>query len=271
MPLYWVAYIIAIIVGEKSLLKNVIVYITGVWGFFPKYNNFSMAEWYLGAYIIFIILASAIYKYVNTLGSACIFFFIAILFSAIFSNSITVFCRNVVEDYNIYAYIWNISFWAQISVMALGVVFYHVYKQTVNIKLVESVTPRERMIVSFFILFLSSIFVVGKVFGNSYIWRMNDYLQYAIGFIGIAFSQCIFPLKFVTNKFFCFLGKNSYSIYLFHISFIKLLRMYVFEDIYDYRNIMLTFFVSIAISIITANICFLIIKPIKGMKKNKRI
>ena len=246
LPLFYVAYTVALIVslamGGSFSAPSFIVHILGIWGLFPEYHNGLMAEWYLGALILFYIIAPGIHKFVNNIGRALVFFFLTVVFSESFNYIASSIFASKVADYNYLSYFGNTSLWYQFPTLAIGIILYYVIIGLGKLEVADS-GCEVRLLSSVTMICIALILLAGIVMNKNYTWGFDIYICTTFAFGIIAASQYIFAVPIISNRVFMIIGKYSYPVYLFHYTLIRVINYY-------YKMGISTFFIKTVLSVV---------------------
>lgn len=170
-------------------------------------------EWYLGVYVIFLLMAPFLHKIINSLEKALCFFM-----ASLFINECIVRLPSPLPEIDYYIwkdYISAFCITAKLPVIALGIILFFLIKERV----LEQYIGRKYL--SYLILGLGMFLLYNLINGGSFP-VITIYIVYGMVFMLIIFSQIIYPSKILCNKLFVIMGKNSYGIYLLHFFFIRL-------------------------------------------------
>lgn len=227
MPQYYVAYVTALLIsiywGNTYSVPDVLVHVFGIWGFFPQYNNVIIAEWYLGALIIFYMIAPLIYRLVNSIARAILFFQCSIVFAYLFNRILVHVLGSRLDNYAVSSYIGNTSLWYQLPSISFGVLLFYI----INYLKITGLTKKESTILSWTLVGFAIIFSMGEIAEVNRVFGFNPYIRVTFVFALCAVSQCIHATSIVTNKLFNLIGANSYSIYLFHLTIIQIISKFI--------------------------------------------
>lgn len=255
IPLYYISIVVAVLfggageywlVGDRITIKNVVVHLLFLHGFFPGYvDSIIGVEWYLGALVIFYMLIPILCKKICTLEKSIVYF----IWCSIVCQLIIQICTRVTQDLS-YEYIYDAyfnTFWfiAQFPVMLLGIVFYYIRD------LGKKVNNKRIFANTLFFCFL--VMIGGMIVRENKLLGLSECTLFGICFLVLAFSQSVRSTFVIDNKLFRLLGKNSYPIYLFHYFIIKLYERYVPEP---FENLVVSwsvkYIVVLAISLFIA-------------------
>ncbi len=258
MPEYYIAFIAALFISQdKHSPVDVLLHVSGLWGLSPVYSNTLIAEWYLGALILFYLIAPLLHRIFNSLGRALFFFCISLFFSCVFRELAHFLFPTIKENYSINAYINNTSIYAQLPCLALGVVLYYIstylnsafeFNKNSNEKRSIIAMAGERVLISYSLTILAIFYLGGIILQKSVLWGLSTYVMVAFGFVILAVSQLFVKIPLINNGFFSFIGKHTYSIYLFHYILIRVYNRFIQAD--NAFNCFLKMFVSIFLSIL---------------------
>ena len=135
LPEYYICYILTNILLSRDIsFFDILAHLSGVWGFIPVYHNNTMAEWYLGALIIFIAFAPALYRVIDTFEKSVVFFVASLFFTLLYQAIIENYFPNINEDYSLSSYFFNTSIWAQLPSVSLGIILFYVVKYIEQMK-----------------------------------------------------------------------------------------------------------------------------------------
>lgn len=201
-------------VVEKITVGNVAAHIFFLHGLSPYYiNSILGVEWYLADYAILLLLIPVLYKVINNLSKSVAF----LVFSSIGSYFLILAAGNlnIIQDKQIWdIYIGSFGFWAQLPVMAMGIVLYFL----VNDIKVQEKCPDNKL--------LSYALLAGSVYGILILTAGVSFkgLTIQVVYGGVLFffilSQAVYACPLIDNCFWRTLGKHSYTVYLFHYFFI---------------------------------------------------
>jgi peptidoglycan/LPS O-acetylase OafA/YrhL len=210
-PRYWLGDL------QGVSILNIIFHVLFLHGFVPFYaDSIIGTEWYLGALAIIYLLGPIMYKFINSLERACVFF---ILSGVISLEMVTLF--KTINPNCIAGYVWDsycevFVFFAHLPEIAMGILLYFLIKEF-GLRL-ANVTNKN--LVSFSMIFIAVLLFYGNSHNNAY--RMSNYVWYAIIFAMLLISQIIKPCLLINNSLWRNLGIHSYSIYLFHYPILTL-------------------------------------------------
>lgn len=227
-PLFVVALIVCIVLSlfggvlsDSVKWQSILCHLLLINGFTPHYINDLMGiEWYIADLVILFALTPILYKWINSLKRSIIAFLLAILVAFILH---TVFRQrfndSILEDEQLSFFISTAGFFVQFPCMILGVVIYY---------LTQCFSKWKRSEV---VLVLSCFCVIA--FASSYAyyildWRVissstNFALWGGVILTLLSTQDYLFEnqiVKFATFPF-CYLGRHSYGVYLFHFVIIR--------------------------------------------------
>lgn len=235
-PLYYIAIIVHLLalgLGTRNWLgsmpkvsvPNIISHFLFLHGLYPYYfNSILNVEWYLGVLFLLYLIAPFLHKYIKNLASAvCVF-----LVSLVVCHFLPMLeALNVIPDgYIWHHYITNYNLIAQLPVILLGIVLYFFLNNSLWLQ-----GKKENKAVSYCIL-IFSIYVIYRLINGSTFYGISQFGLWAIAFGGIIISQVLHPSIIICNRFFEFIGRYSYGIYLFHYLLIMKLPSVPISNIY---------------------------------------
>lgn len=207
---------------EGITIWNIFSHLTLTWGFVPHYcNSIIGVEWYLGTLIIFYVMAPFLFRVINSFERSIAFFF----GTTVICKYVNAFADNRVPDVAD-SYIYKVyfrDFWifAQLPVLALGICMFFV------LKMVNNEDIKEKGLLSKALLLFSVIMLWGQMNYRSVVYDISESTLIALWFILLIISQHIYLDGLINNYIFRMLGKYSYPIYLFHITFIHLFDKWI--------------------------------------------
>lgn len=269
MPSYYLAYFVALIVtffmGIRYSFLDILVHVLGIWGLFPQYNNTILAEWFLGALLIFTFVAPLVYRIVNNLEKSVVFFLCCIVITYISMIIMRSIWKNSLDDYNIGAYIGNTSVWHQLPTLSLGIVLYYIIKHIDSYRNNKTIDLKYRFTLSCALFVISLMLLLGEIIGKNYLVGFDPYVRFTIGSIILATSQHIHPSVVVVNRFFALFGRYSYPIYLYHYTIIKIINKIYTEGV---KMLFIKVIAGIFIPLIFVLLCDKMIMTVNMLEKS---
>lgn len=185
---------------------NIITHFSFTNGFIPAYSNTLIwVGWYVAALPILYIILIVYYRFLEILPN------FKYTYLYIFSLSIcfiSFFASFVFKGDEVVAYFRRFSIWAQMPVIVLGIIVFHV-----NDKLQE-LSLEQRKALSSMLKCISLSLLVGLLVVN--IPSPIRQITYGICFSFILISFLAYYKFHVGSRLFEIMGKHSYSIYLMH-------------------------------------------------------
>lgn len=218
-------------------------------GFSPKnINSIVPGGWSIGIEMVFYLLVPFLFEYITNLQKAIYFLFISLLFKLLAYYLIGFALFSHIAADGSFMYFW---FPNQLPVFAIGFVLYFY---------LQGISNNQNKIISAILsiagLVIFSIMTALPVFGNNII--------IALGFsVVLAFLGSNNGYSWLENKPLLFIGKISYSAYLWQyamIFLIKKLGFYNFTSSNLYINFAINLLVLFAFTTFTAYLSFLIIE-----------
>jgi len=222
-------------------------------GFSPKYiNSIVPGGWSIGIEIFFYLFVPFLFKYITNLPKAIYFLFITIIIKILAYYVINLPLFSAVAADGSFMYFW---FPNQLPVFAIGLVLYFYLKETHsdNKKLISAFLTIAALVIF-------SIMTALPIFENN--------LIIAAGFaIFLAFLGQNKTYIWLENRLLLFIGKISYSAYLWQYAMIYLIKrigIYNFFSIdtsgYAYLNFVINYLILFAFTTFTAYLSFLIVE-----------
>lgn len=231
VPIYYIALIVCGVFGGgmsywlgsegRITTANVLMHVLLLHGLFPHYiNSIIGVEWYLGTLIIFYVAVPFLYKKINSVEKSVICF-IGTGIGCCFINFLLRKTVPDVADAYIYSDYLNIWFFAQLPIMILGILLFHICKSQMLGKI------KHKKLLSMVLFLLSMCMISGMILGKNKLLGLSEVAMFGMWFFLMALSQYIKPILFVDNIIFRKLGEYSYPIYLLHLQIIYLYTKYV--------------------------------------------
>lgn len=188
---------------------DLLAHVTLLFGLFPQYSNALLSlEWYLGALVLFYLLAPLLYRLITTPGRALVFFLLAVglanLLPAVLPNPLP-----EADAYVWQAYISNLSLVPQLPVLAAGILLTYLVPVLLR--------HRGDWLLGYGLLAAALILLAGQMLGENHILYLSDAVLFAAAFALLFVSQQIAPCPVLVNPLFVFFGRISLPVYLFHI------------------------------------------------------
>lgn len=258
---------------EKISFFNILSHLTFTHNFFAHFQASILGvESYIGNLMTLYLVMPCLYRYINSLEKSLIAFC-----GVSFISYISFWGYNLISNMliNNDKYLYDIlvtgnSFLSQFPVMLLGVVLYHCLEQLSDINL------KKRKMLGYTLCGVAIIEIIGLIRGNNNIWLMSSYTEWGLVFfiaiVGIYLSENIL----INNRFFRYMGKNSYPIYLFHMLVIYFWDKWIFYNNINNTTIRwlikflgVTIVTSVLSSLITKYYEKPIVKFLKKINNNK--
>lgn len=200
---------------------NIVSHLLFLHGLNPYYvNSILGVEWYLGCLAIFLFLVPFLYRKINSIENAFIFFVGSSVF-VWYINKIAMLKCPIIDEYIWDAYWGSFNIIVNLPAISFGIFMYFFLNRT---SFIEHFKGNKKIARS--ILFLSIYIILGQIYGTTLISRINGNVVFIICVGGIIISEMLCPSKIIDNNIMKYLGKYSYTIYLVHF-----LLMYLFNKI----------------------------------------
>lgn len=244
MLLFWTLVRLVLWSKETSLLEF-LSNATFAFNFFPEFHtSIVWAGWTIGVEILFYLIFPYIYSVFNT-SQKLLGLFVFTIGLAVLSISHILTLQDIP---NSYTYMFFLS---RFPIFIFGMIVFRWQKKASKFKESNEEKTKKLSILGIILFFIFSIILINSqpllnsmpgaiIRVYTYIWAINFGILINTLFLN---SYCL-----IVNKFTCFYGKISYSIYLLH-PFIIYALIPVYRSIYD---------LSFASSIIKLFICTLI-------------
>ena len=159
----------------------------------------------------------------STAGLVSMILLISLFFNALTARAMAIYVFPVPAGP--IAYIRSFSIFSQLPVIMIGIIlFFLIHESTILNKV------NFKKFFSYCVLFVSVLMIVGEMYEKNSLLILSTATRYGIWFSGVILSQAIWQSCIINNVVFQKLGKNSYSIYLFHIFLITCFnRLMVFD------------------------------------------
>ena len=215
-PNYWVED------GQSITIPNLITHITFTNGWNPYWiNSLVPAGWSIAIEMPFYLIVPYLFKTIKTINQA-----IYLTLATLFINKLINFIlsqRPLIPERQI----WDLFlvYWlpSQLPFFALGIVLYFLLKDTISNQVpsessLQSQLKRQITPLFFITLFLAVFSYVSK----AQLGILGFLYGIALLILAVFLSQHSVP--FLVNKFWCYLGKISYSAYLTHLTVLSVAR-----------------------------------------------
>lgn len=233
IPLYYIAlFVCYFTTGGNSYwlgseghitLGNLLAHMAFLHGLFPHYTDSIIGvEWYLGVLAIFYLIAPFLFKMINSLKKSVVFWVFGTFLGMIVTRECYRFIPQVSDSYIYTDFLGTFSFLTQISVILLGIVLYYILKEKR-----ESKNDWETKLASYSLLLFAIVMIGGMVLDKNRLLGLNNYALFGIWFFIIACSQAMYSTPIIDNIVFRYLGRYSYSIFLFHYLLILIYQKYI--------------------------------------------
>jgi len=211
MLLYWIRDAAGFNVLHP--LSEVIVNASLLFNLVPAFiGGFVWASWTIGVIVIFYLLFPVIHRYIRNLYAALAFFVAAVLMSRGWSYFVINYgeATGYLKVTDITS-VWEFGFLQNLPVLACGIVIYHLYYDYL-IKMNQKKQQTAGLIsILSFIIFYAALLTEPM---QNIIWGKN--ILHGICVSLFVLSLGLKPFGFLVNSKTVYLGKISYSMYLFH-------------------------------------------------------
>lgn len=198
-------------------ISNIIANITFTHGWNPYWIN-SIVEggWSIGVEMPFYLLVPYLFKRIKSLDKAIWVTFITLVGSGILNFILQK--HPLIADSSL----WDsfLFFWLpnQLPIFCLGfVLYFYIQSPVINEETDTPSSQRQRFQRSILLL-LISIFLYWVLAQGTSNKLLADHFLFSIAFVLLALSLAMHPFSFIVNRFWCYLGQISYSMYLTHLA-----------------------------------------------------
>ena len=221
IPLYYFALVFSMLTCSWSpmwlgneghvSLNNFLAHLVLIHGFFPHYSDSILwVEWYLGVLIPYLFFTPLVYRFVNSIKRMLI---LILVFGAVI-YSLTVMLMKLMplrEDPFVYYYYINNNSWhLYLIVYSLGLLLGMIISNGIGS------LKNSRLVSGTILFFLITEMVVFSVIG------IKNIQVFGLWSFALVLSQEIHALPIIDNRFFRFIGKHSYVMYLFQFTFFNI-------------------------------------------------
>lgn len=222
IPLFWLTNTAVLLYsGIKNMgisatdAKNYICNCLFLHGFFPKYINAIGNNWYIGTLAIFILLIPFIYRLINSIWKACALLGISWLLQKMIEKTVAIW--NFGQDMEIWKNYWNgFSIFKQLPIMTIGIILYFLlFHYEIHLHIYNKLVDRFETTGAVALLYGSFFILCGSLFYAVVTYQSIYKFAVIIGLLIIVLF--CYPVPLIVNRFYSFVGKYSYGIYLFHL------------------------------------------------------
>jgi peptidoglycan/LPS O-acetylase OafA/YrhL len=233
-PLYYVGIIFYVLLDGFSArywAPNGITFIDVIENFLflhgwtpTSINSVVPGGWSIATEMCFYIFVPYIYKTVKSVKSALWMTLISLISSQILNKIVLIYFSSYYTESNNYLLSSFLYFWFpnQIPVFLLGVVLYFISQKN---KLFTFNLKNSKLLSVLFITL--SIFITLSVF---LIYRFGHFQDipanfiFGVAFVMLAYSLTLYSNPLFVNRFICFIGKISFSLYIWHFVVIRIVN-----------------------------------------------
>lgn len=237
-------------------------------GFFPASINYlPPGGWSVAIEMIFYFFIPFLFQRIRTLQASIIWFFGTILLGYLLNGIAQYIIVNKTNlDYEHYR-TWYLYFWLpnQLPVFMLGIVMYHLLKKNYTV----SKTVAYLMVAAAVALMISLFYFIRNYELEK---AIPEHLVVAVLFVVVIFAMSQFELKLLENRVTKYLGKLSFSMYVWHFIMLDALAFVIRRVFHFEWNIQLAILYVVAIPA-TAFVSAISYERIElaGVKIGKRI
>ena len=272
-PLFYLVILYAVLpevrgVTQRFSFLEIVSTLIFVNGWHPKWiNSILSVNWTIAVEMGFYVILPFLFRKIKTLASSIYF----VLGTGVALNFLMNFLVNhplwsVRDDWIIFLHQWLPS---QLPIFGLGIILYFlVYpERQLENKKKESAGKR---------LFLFGLMFFGFI-SLLYDYPLVEVNSYGLVFLFLAFLLSRYPIKILVNKFWMYLGKISFSVYLIHLlalSFVKQ-RVSNIHEIFGFHGVffdaLIVFVPTLFLSMLIATLTYKFIEKPGIIMGNKLI
>lgn len=263
IPLFWLTNTAVLLYsGIKDMnisVADVKIYISNclfLHGFIPEYINAIGNNWYIGTLAIFILLVPFIYRLVNNIWKACALFGISWLLQQMLERTVAVL--DCGQDMIIWQNYWKgFSIFKQMPVLAIGIILYFLlFHYEIHLSLYNKLIEKFGKIGAVVVIYVCFFVLCGSIFYAVVTYQNIYRFAVIIGLLLIVLFS--YPIPLIVNRFYSFIGKYSYGIYLFHLLLLGRINNFLTNFIDDLLlNVIfatfITLFVCLFASVVATN------------------
>ncbi len=215
VPLFYVWSVLAWI-RDKVFLRHTTTWMmlllssTFTFNLVPGYQEgFVWASWTLGVEMLFYLFFPLIYRHINNLLKASIFFAATVILSGMYSYFLHLYYHPASTQAAVQiAFVLQRSLLHQLPIFAMGMVAFYVFEKFIQNKS----RPRSwgvALLATSAVLYIAAINGLLRFLIDPIYWQA---ILYSLLLLGLS----IFPIGLLVNRLTLFWGKLSYSLYLNH-------------------------------------------------------
>jgi len=197
-----------------------------VHGWHPStFNSVVPGGWSIAVEAMFYLILPLCFHKIKDMHIAGWFVFVALLFS-ILCNTYTTFLLDHFSDFPIYRINAFTTLWfpSQLPVFSLGFLLYFMIGALGKERTIGEKDIQKSLLFSSIALYL----ILTLPFGSfKYI---PQYFIYGIAFVFLVYALSVYPQILWVNRMTCYIGKISFSCYIFHFASIRVANRFLFPS-----------------------------------------
>ena len=220
VPFYYIILLLSLVTtgGAKGYyandtsvtIWNILTHLTFTMGLFPKYaNSIIGTEWYLGVFVIFLVLVPILYRIIKSEAYALIGIIISTLLFDIIDRFTYVLIPAGANEH-VHSLFWGqFSIFPNAPILLSGILLYFIFNRREDNK-------DNYKVLSIAMIGIFLILAAGLVLNADRLFLVPYTLIWATGFALLIIGQSYHPWVIMDNPVLRIIGRNTYCMYLSH-------------------------------------------------------
>jgi peptidoglycan/LPS O-acetylase OafA/YrhL len=285
-PLFWIFILVWLSIDGLTTRHtapdgvtpfDVILTVFFLHGWWPNaINSVVDGDWTIGAEMSFYCLLPFLHRYIRKMKQAlwfCLGALVSMHLLSLWVRKMLALHYYSPERYDLadlFTFFWLPE---QIPIFGLGIVLYFILRKKLkspHIPITDGEIQLSRWLMAA-ALYLFAVCAFGEY------WYLPGHFIYGIGFVLLAWSLALNSTAIFVNGFTCYLGKISYSCYLTHFLFLRLVSDYEkrigmnpLTEVHPRRHFLIKFAIVFPLTIVAASVTYRLIE-LPGIKLGKKI